>query len=71
MTLHKKTSDRLLVEIIIKHKEKILRDHADKVQLEQDVNNIISDFVFKTGMEVDQIKVEKCGERYTLKLRIT
>ena len=62
----KRISDRILVEIILKHKDKII----DSVRMQDDINRIIDEFTAKTGREIEQIEVEEKEGRYKLKLRV-
>jgi len=67
----KKISERFLIEIIIRHKSRIIKDQKNKDQMQKDINNIIDNFIKKSGREVEQIEVEKQGDKYKLNLRVT
>ncbi len=67
----KKISERFLIEIIIRHKSRIIKDQKNKDQMQKDINNIIDNFIKKTGRDVEQIEVEKQGDKYKLNLRVT
>ena len=70
MNLRKRIIDRFLVEIIVKHKKQLIEEQIDKNQMQKDINNIINNFIKKTGREVEQIEVERQGDKYKLKLRV-
>lgn len=70
MNLRKRITDRFLVEILIRHKKQLIEEQMDKDQMQKDINNIIDNFIKKTGREVEQIEIEKQGDKYKLKLRV-
>lgn len=63
----KRISERLMVKIILRHKEHIL----DALSLEQEINDVIQKFANRTGRTIEQIEVVKNDGSYTLKLGVT
>jgi hypothetical protein len=62
----KRITDRLMVSIILKHKERVI----DAARMQEDINGIIEDFAVKTGRRIEQIEVEEKNGQYQLKLKV-
>lgn len=58
--------NRFLIEIIVKHKEKIIK----KEEMQETMNNIIEDYENKTGKQITNMSVEKIGKKFKLKLEV-
>lgn len=63
-------TDRMIVEIVMRHRDKLLEDGESKERLEARINYVIDRFVKRTGRQVEQIRVQEKNGKYKLVLEI-
>jgi len=63
-------TDRMIVKIILRHKDKILNSQEDSQRLQGAINRVIKRFAARTGKEIHKVEVEEHDGKYELKIRM-
>ena len=66
----KQISDRMVVRILLRHKEKMIADRMEDDRLQRAINRVIARFAKKTGRKITGVDVQQIDGKFELKIEM-